>query len=101
MIGAEAFRELLIEIEHIDRDVIENAGICPDTAARMMREPIKTFRSMTIGERRRFWPLVEASLERKREQSEREYEWAKQHSAQVLAGESSRHIETTDGIHPT
>jgi hypothetical protein len=38
------------------------AGICPDTAARMMRDPIRTFRTMTVGERKRFWPLVEESF---------------------------------------
>jgi hypothetical protein len=94
MIGAEAFRDLLIEIEHIDRDVIECTGICPDTAARMMRDPIRTFRTMTIGERKRFWPLVEASLDRKREHRE------SVECAQILAGESSRFIEPTDGSHP-
>ena len=38
------------------------AGICPDTAAQMMRDPIRTFRTMTVGERKRFWPLVEESF---------------------------------------
>ena len=56
MIGPEAFRELLIAITFIDRDVIERAGICPNTAARMMADPIKTFRTMTVGERARLWP---------------------------------------------
>lgn len=85
MIGAEAFRELLIEIEHVDRDVIERSGICPDTAARMMRDPIRTFKTMTVGERKRFWPLVEASLERN-----------KNHRESV---ECARILEPTDGSH--
>lgn len=89
MIGAEAFREMLIEIENIDRDVIERTGICPDTAARMMRDPIRTFRTMTIGERKRFWPLVQESLERTRGH--------RVECAQTLAGESSRFI---DGSQP-
>lgn len=67
MIGVEEFREMLIEIECIDRDVIERAGICPNTAARMMADPIRTFRTMTVGERARFWPLVEVSLARKKQ----------------------------------
>jgi hypothetical protein len=28
----------------------------------MMRDPIRTFRTMTVGERKRFWPLVEESF---------------------------------------
>jgi hypothetical protein len=76
MIGAEQFREILIEITFIDRDTIESAGICPDTAARMMSDPIMTFRTMTVGERKLFWPLVEASLGRTQWSERYREEWS-------------------------
>lgn len=81
MIGAEAFREILIEIHHIDADAMISAGICKDTATRMMGDPIFAFRSMTKNERRQFWPLVEASLDRSRAHSE----------PADFSGENSRH----------
>lgn len=62
MSPAEEFRTKLIAISCIDADVMERAGFCPDTIFRMMREPIATFQRMTIGERAKFWPLVEAHL---------------------------------------
>ena len=70
MSAASSFLAHLISIQCVDRKTMEDAGICPDTAKRMERDPVATFQhNMTIGERERFWPLVEAYLESKREKA--------------------------------
>jgi hypothetical protein len=77
---AADFRTHLIALKFVERDDMERVGICPDTAARMRRDPVLTFKSMSHGERARFWPLVQHAAD----------QLSPLAPAQILSGESSR-----------
>jgi hypothetical protein len=72
MSEAEDFRHKLIALRALNRDEVERTGICPNTAAAFVQDPLWRFQIMTVGERAKLWVAVEAYLETKREAS-REY----------------------------